>query len=59
MLLCTDGLTKHIGDDEIRDVMGSIKSAEGVCRTLMDLTLERGATDNVTVVAGRLRERTP
>ena len=59
MLLCTDGLTKHVGDDEIRDVMGSIKSAEGVCRTLMDLTLERGATDNVTVVAGRLRERTP
>jgi PPM family protein phosphatase len=58
MLLCTDGLTKHVGDDEIRDLLGTIKSSEEICRTLIDRTLERGATDNVTVVAGRLRERT-
>jgi protein phosphatase len=58
MLLCTDGLTKHVSDEEIQRVLSEVKSAEGICRTLVDLTLERGATDNVTVVVGRLRERT-
>jgi protein phosphatase len=57
MLLCTDGLTKHVSDDEIREVLATVRSAEGICRALIDLTLQRGATDNVTVVAGRLRER--
>lgn len=57
MLLCTDGLTKHVSDDEIREVLATVRSAEGICRALVDLTLQRGATDNVTVVAGRLRER--
>ncbi len=57
ILLCTDGLTKHVSDDEIREVLVNTKSAEGICRVLLDTTLERGATDNVTVVVGRLRER--
>jgi protein phosphatase len=58
MLLCTDGLTKHVSDDQIRDVLATVKSAEEICRILVNLTLERGATDNVTAVVGRLRERT-
>jgi protein phosphatase len=59
MLLCTDGLTRHVADDEIREVLATIKSSETICQTLIDRTLERGATDNVTVLAGRLRERAP
>jgi protein phosphatase len=58
MLLCTDGLTKHVSDDEIRGVLSKVKSAQEICRTLLDLVLERGATDNVTAVVGRLRGRT-
>jgi serine/threonine protein phosphatase PrpC len=57
MLLCTDGLTKHVSDDEIRGVLTDVKSAEEICRTLLNLALDRGATDNVTAVVGRLRER--
>ncbi|HET8622753.1 MAG TPA: protein phosphatase 2C domain-containing protein [Gemmatimonadales bacterium] len=57
MLLCTDGLTKHVSDAEIREVLASVKSSESICRLLIDTTLSRGATDNVTVVVGRLRER--
>ena len=56
MLLCTDGLTKHVSDDEIRQHMVEIESAEQICRKLVDLTLERGASDNVTVVVGRLKK---
>jgi serine/threonine protein phosphatase PrpC len=56
MLLCTDGLTKHVTDEEIRQHMLENESSEVICRKLVDLTLERGASDNVTVVVGRLRK---
>jgi len=59
MLLCTDGLTKHVTDQEIAEQLATVKTSEGICRNLVDLTLARGAMDNVTVVAGRLRERGP
>jgi protein phosphatase len=55
MLLCSDGLTKHVSDTEIGEVMKSGDSAEAMARKLIDLTLERGASDNVTVVVGKLR----
>jgi serine/threonine protein phosphatase PrpC len=57
MLLCTDGLTKHVADQEIAEQLATVRSSEQICRNLVDLTLSRGASDNVTVVAGRLRER--
>ncbi len=57
MLLCTDGLTKHVGDPEIEAELAGIRSSEESCRKLMQLALERGGTDNVTVVISRLRSR--
>src|SRR5207237_615112 len=51
-LLCTDGLTRHVKEPEIRDILGSDIGAERVCRDLLDLALERGGEDNVTVVCG-------
>lgn len=56
MLLCTDGLTKHVTEEEIKRHLMEIHSSEKICRKLVDLTLERGATDNVTVVVGRLKQ---
>jgi serine/threonine protein phosphatase PrpC len=57
MLLCTDGLTKHVTDEEIAEQLATVKSSEAICRNLIDRALSRGGSDNVTVVAGRLRER--
>lgn len=57
MLLCTDGLTKHVSDDEIRDIMMGTPTAERTCQALVELALERGGSDNVSVVVGRLRPR--
>lgn len=57
MLLCTDGLTRHVTDDEIAAELRGIRSAETSCRRLVALALERGGHDNVTVVIGRLRPR--
>jgi len=47
-LLCSDGLDKHVEDREIESIMG-VGSPEAVANRLVDLTLERGAVDNVTV----------
>jgi serine/threonine protein phosphatase PrpC len=59
MLLCSDGLTKHVSDDEIRDHLMKAESAESACRALVDLALARGGSDNITVVIGRLRGPRP
>lgn len=47
-LLCSDGLSKHLRFDEIEHLL-SQGSAMEICTQLINLTLDRGATDNVTV----------
>jgi serine/threonine protein phosphatase PrpC len=53
ILVCTDGLTKHVTDDEIAQHLGAMESSEQVSRALLQLALDRGGTDNVTLVVGR------
>lgn len=53
ILLCSDGLTKHVSDAEIAQHLGAMTSAEQVCRALCDMALERGGTDNITILVGR------
>jgi serine/threonine protein phosphatase PrpC len=48
-LLCSDGLTKHVTDMEIQDILNEGTNQES-CKTLVNLTLERGAVDNITAV---------
>ncbi len=55
LLVCSDGLTKHVSDAEIAAHLGNMKSSEQVCRALLDLALERGGSDNITVLAGGRR----
>jgi protein phosphatase len=58
-LLCSDGLTKHVTDDELRDYLARDLTSEAMCRALLDLALSRGGTDNITIVSGRVRRATP
>jgi serine/threonine protein phosphatase PrpC len=55
-LLCSDGLTKHVTDDEISAHLLRDMSSEETCRALVNLALERGGSDNVTVVMGRVKK---
>ena len=55
ILICTDGLTKHVTDDEIATHIAAMESAEQLCQSLLQLALDRGGTDNITIVAGRAR----
>jgi len=48
-LLCTDGLTRHLEDKEIAEILAK-GTPEQACQALIELTLQRGAKDNVTVV---------
>jgi len=54
LLLCTDGLTKHVPDPRITELLAAAPDAESACRALVDEALERGGTDNVTVVVARV-----
>ena len=54
-LLCTDGLTKHVTDDEIREHLLRSDACESICQSLIDLALARGGEDNVTVIMGKAR----
>jgi protein phosphatase len=54
MLLCTDGITKHISDDEIREALRTMTTAEITARDLLQLALDRGGSDNTTLIVGRL-----
>ncbi|MGI8619475.1 MAG: PP2C family protein-serine/threonine phosphatase [Gemmatimonadaceae bacterium] len=53
LLFCSDGLTKHVTDEEIAQRMGAMTGSEQLCNELLDLALERGGTDNVTIVVVR------
>ena len=51
LLLCSDGLSNMVSDIEILDYAVEYSEPELLCRALMNKALNRGASDNVTVVA--------
>jgi PPM family protein phosphatase len=53
-LLCTDGITRHVSDNEIRHLLVSNENLETVCNELKQRCYERGAEDNLTVVIVRV-----
>jgi len=55
-IICSDGLTQHVSDEEILRCV-SANGSQQACDALIALTLERGATDNVTVVVTRYLTR--
>ncbi len=52
-LLCSDGLTKHVSDEQITHRLNTMTSAKQVCETLLQDALDAGGSDNVTIVVGR------
>lgn len=52
-LLCSDGLTEMVGDTEIANILKKVESSEEGCQKLVDLALDKGGVDNVTVLLAR------
>ncbi len=59
MMLCSDGITKHVSDDEIRDALRRSTRAADTAQELLQLALDRGGTDNTTIIVGRLNRPEP
>ena len=55
-VLCSDGLTGYVPDEEICDIVSSL-APQAACDRLVELTLARGAGDNVTVVIAHCRDK--
>ena len=52
-LLCTDGLTRHVPDEQIASRLENMTSAKQVCEQLLQDALDGGGSDNITIVVGR------
>lgn len=50
LLLCSDGLVNEVTDEEITHALTARDGLETMGRALLDLTIRRGAPDNVTIV---------
>jgi protein phosphatase len=53
-LLCTDGITRHIPDNELRELLLSGKPVDAICADMKTRCYERGAEDNLTAVIVQL-----
>lgn len=59
VLLCSDGLTKHVSDDRIRERLRAMTTAKLVCEALLQDALDDGGTDNITIIVGRAVTKEP
>ena len=50
-VLCSDGLTDLVSDDEIFEMTQKNKDPSNLCRKFVDTVLKRGAHDNATIVS--------
>lgn len=55
-LMCSDGVTRHVSDTEIAELLRSKNDPEFICQQIKAMCFERGAEDNLTAVVARLGE---
>jgi protein phosphatase len=53
-LLCSDGLSGMVSDEEINDIISSTPDVKAACQKLIDRANEQGGEDNVTAVLVRI-----
>jgi serine/threonine protein phosphatase PrpC len=55
LLLCSDGLTKHVTDAQLAATLSSIDSTAECCAALVEGANAAGGTDNITAVVAHAR----
>jgi serine/threonine protein phosphatase PrpC len=53
LLLCTDGLTRHLTDSQLSELIGNAPSMETACIALIEAAKAQGGSDNITCVLVR------
>lgn len=56
LLLCTDGLTNLVEEEEILSTVHNTLNVQKACTKLVDMARKRGGHDNITVVAAEFGE---
>jgi serine/threonine protein phosphatase PrpC len=59
ILLCSDGLNKHIENREIQSVLSRMETPISTCEFLIDRANELGGSDNITAVVADLGSNSP
>ena len=57
VLICSDGLTKHVPDALIEERLANMTGARQVAEQLVQDALDDGGTDNISIVVGRTIRR--
>jgi protein phosphatase len=55
LMLCTDGLSKHVPDERIAEVLGDSSPSETMSRKLLSDALDAGGSDNISVIIVQTR----
>ncbi len=50
ILLCSDGLTNEVGDEQIGQILAAVKGPKAAAKALVQAALDHGGSDNVTCV---------
>ena len=53
LLLCSDGLTRHLSDRQIREALEENSCA--TCNRLVEMANSSGGEDNITVIVARFQ----
>ena len=53
LLVCTDGLTEHVPDDQLAAIITGADTMHGACEALVREAMVGGGTDNITAVVAR------
>jgi protein phosphatase len=56
-LLCSDGVTRHIDDFQLRELLLFKDTPENICGRIKEICYERGAEDNLTAVIARVTDK--
>lgn len=58
-LICSDGLTDMLSDEEIAQIMGAYSEVKDAVFYLLQAAMGRGGRDNTTIILCELRQKKP
>lgn len=58
-LMCSDGLTDYVSDEEISRVLESSANLQSATALLIDIAKQKGGNDNITVITIQVHEKKP
>ncbi len=50
LLLCCDGVTAHLSDDDIQKIVRNTPNPQDACRKIVDMTNDKGGSDNISLI---------